>query len=340
MNENLDPTGKTLTPAEQEIERVLRPTEFLEFAGQEDIIENLKVFVKAARQRNESLDHVLLHGPPGLGKTTLAHVIANELEVNIRVTSGPVLDKPGDLAGLLTNLDEHDVLFIDEIHRLTPVIEEYLYSAMEDFKIDIMIETGPNARSIQIKLNPFTLIGATTRSGLLTAPLRSRFGINSRLSYYPAEVLEKIIRRSADILQVPIDQEASVEIARRSRGTPRISNLLLRRVRDFAQIKGDGTINLEISRYALGAMNVDTFGLDEMDNKILATIIDKFKGGPVGLTTIATAVSEDAGTIEEVYEPFLIQEGFLMRTPRGREATERAYKHLGRFNPGGQEKLF
>ena len=340
MNENLDPTGKTLTPAEQEIERVLRPTEFLEFAGQEDIIENLKVFVKAARQRNESLDHVLLHGPPGLGKTTLAHVIANELEVNIRVTSGPVLDKPGDLAGLLTNLDEHDVLFIDEIHRLNRVIEEYLYSAMEDFKIDIMIETGPNARSIQIKLNPFTLIGATTRSGLLTAPLRSRFGINSRLSYYPAEVLEKIIRRSADILQVPIDQEASVEIARRSRGTPRISNLLLRRVRDFAQIKGDGTINLEISRYALGAMNVDTFGLDEMDNKILATIIDKFKGGPVGLTTIATAVSEDAGTIEEVYEPFLIQEGFLMRTPRGREATERAYKHLGRFNPGGQEKLF
>ncbi|MFH1296834.1 MAG: Holliday junction branch migration DNA helicase RuvB [Bacteroidota bacterium] len=340
MNENLDPTGKTLTPAEQEIERVLRPTEFLEFAGQEDIIENLKVFVKAARQRNESLDHVLLHGPPGLGKTTLAHVIANELEVNIRVTSGPVLDKPGDLAGLLTNLDEHDVLFIDEIHRLAPVIEEYLYSAMEDFKIDIMIETGPNARSIQIKLNPFTLIGATTRSGLLTAPLRSRFGINSRLSYYPADVLEKILCRSAEILQVPIDQDASVEIARRSRGTPRIANLLLRRVRDFAQIKGDGTINLEISRYALGAMNVDIYGLDEMDNKILATIIDKFKGGPVGLTTIATAVSEDAGTIEEVYEPFLIQEGFLMRTPRGREATERAYKHLGRLNPGNQGSLF
>ena len=267
-------------------------------------------------------------------------MIAHELEVNIRVTSGPVLDKPGDLAGLLTNLDEHDVLFIDEIHRLSPVIEEYLYSAMEDYKIDIMIETGPNARSIQIKLNPFTLIGATTRSGLLTAPLRSRFGINSRLSYYPAEVLEKILRRSAEILHVPIDKKASAEIARRSRGTPRIANLLLRRVRDFAQIKGDGTINLEISRYALGAMNVDIYGLDEMDNKILATIIDKFKGGPVGLTTIATAVSEDAGTIEEVYEPFLIQEGFLVRTPRGREATERAYKHLGRFNPGNQGNLF
>lgn len=340
MNENLDPTGKSFTDADQEIERVLRPTEFLEFSGQEDIIENLKVFVKAARQRNESLDHVLLHGPPGLGKTTLAHVIAHELQVNIRVTSGPVLDKPGDLAGLLTNLDEHDVLFIDEIHRLSPVIEEYLYSAMEDYKIDIMIETGPNARSIQIKLNPFTLIGATTRSGLLTAPLRSRFGINSRLSYYPAKVLEKILHRSAEILKVPINKEAASEIARRSRGTPRIANLLLRRVRDFAQIKGDGTINLEISRYALGAMNVDIYGLDEMDNKILATIIDKFKGGPVGLTTIATAVSEDAGTIEEVYEPFLIQEGFLVRTPRGREATERAYKHLGRFNPGSQEKLF
>lgn len=340
MNENLDPTGKSFTDAEQEIERVLRPTEFLEFSGQEDIIENLKIFVKAARQRNESLDHVLLHGPPGLGKTTLAHVIAHELEVNIRVTSGPVLDKPGDLAGLLTNLDEHDVLFIDEIHRLSPVIEEYLYSAMEDYKIDIMIETGPNARTIQIKLNPFTLIGATTRSGLLTAPLRSRFGITARLSYYPASVLEIILLRSAEILQVPIDRKASAEIARRSRGTPRIANLLLRRVRDFAQIKGDGTIDLEISRYALGAMNVDIYGLDEMDNKILATIIDKFKGGPVGLTTIATSVSEDAGTIEEVYEPFLIQEGFLVRTPRGREATERAYKHLGRFNPGNQGSLF
>ncbi|MBC8314927.1 MAG: Holliday junction branch migration DNA helicase RuvB [Bacteroidales bacterium] len=340
MNENLDPTGKTLTPAEQEIEQVLRPSGFHDFAGQEDIIENLKVFVKAARQRNESLDHVLLHGPPGLGKTTLAHVISNELEVSIRVTSGPVLDKPGDLAGLLTNLDEHDVLFIDEIHRLTPVIEEYLYSAMEDFKIDIMIETGPNARSVQIKLNPFTLIGATTRSGLLTAPLRSRFGINSRLSYYPANILERILGRSSGILHVPVDKDAAAEIAKRSRGTPRIANLLLRRVRDFAQIKGDGNIDLKISRFALEAMNVDICGLDEMDNKILATIIDKFKGGPVGLTTIATAVSEDAGTIEEVYEPFLIQEGFLVRTPRGREVTERAYKHLGRFNPGGTGKLF
>ncbi len=340
MNENLDPTGITFSDADQEIEQVLRPIEFLEFSGQEDIIENLKVFVKAARQRNESLDHVLLHGPPGLGKTTLAHVIAHELKVNIRVTSGPVLDKPGDLAGLLTNLDEHDVLFIDEIHRLSPVIEEYLYSAMEDYKIDIMIETGPNARSIQIKLNPFTLIGATTRSGLLTAPLRSRFGINSRLSYYPAEIIEKILRRSAEILKVSIDKKASAEIARRSRGTPRIANLLLRRVRDFAQIKGDGIINLKISQYALSAMNVDIYGLDEMDNKILATIIDKFKGGPVGLTTIATAVSEDAGTIEEVYEPFLIQEGFLVRTPRGREATERAYRHLGRLSPGNQGNLF
>jgi len=341
INENLDPTGKSLTPAEQEIEKVLRPAEFHDFAGQEDIIENLRIFVQAARQRNEPLDHVLLHGPPGLGKTTLAHVITHELGVNIRVTSGPVLDKPGDLAGLLTNLEEHDVLFIDEIHRLTPVIEEYLYSAMEDFKIDIMIETGPNARSIQIKLNPFTLIGATTRSGLLTAPLRSRFGINARLSYYPAPVLERIIRRSAGILRVPIETEAALEISRRSRGTPRIANLLLRRVRDFAQIKGNGNIDLDISRFALGALNVDTYGLDEMDNKILMTIIDKFKGGPVGLTTIATAVSEDPGTIEEVYEPFLIQEGFLIRTPRGREVTERAYRHLNRFPAGGgQERLF
>lgn len=340
MNEHLDPTGKNLTPAEQEIEKVLRPTEFLDFAGQEDIVENLKVFVKAARQRNEPLDHVLLHGPPGLGKTTLAYVIAHELQVNIRVTSGPVLDKPGDLAGLLTNLETHDVLFIDEIHRLSPVIEEYLYSAMEDYKIDIMIETGPNARSIQLKLNPFTLIGATTRSGLLTAPLRSRFGINSRLSYYPAAILEKILRRSSEILKVPIQPEAAVEIAKRSRGTPRIANLLLRRVRDFAQIKGDGNIDLKISRFALSAMNVDIYGLDEMDNKILATIIDKFKGGPVGISTIATAVSEDTGTIEEVYEPFLIQEGFLVRTPRGREATERAYRHLRRFKPGNQGQLF
>jgi len=340
MNENLDSTGQQLTPVEIEIEKVLRPTGFVEFSGQEAIVENLKIFVKAARQRQESLDHVLLHGPPGLGKTTLAHIIANELEVNIRVTSGPVLDKPGDLAGLLTNLEPHDVLFIDEIHRLSPVVEEYLYSAMEDFKIDIMIETGPNARSIQIKLNPFTLIGATTRSGLLTAPLRSRFGINSRLNYYMAETIEHIIRRSAEILKVPIEKQASAEIARRSRGTPRIANLLLRRVRDFAQIKGDGKIDLKISQYALTALNVDKNGLDEMDNKILTTIIDKFKGGPVGITTIATAVSEDSGTIEEVYEPFLIQEGYIMRTPRGREVTELAYRHLGKVKPGDQPKLF
>jgi Holliday junction DNA helicase RuvB len=340
MNENLDPTGEKLSTAEKEIEKVLRPSEFGEFSGQEAIVSNLKIFVKAARQREESLDHVLLHGPPGLGKTTLANIIANELNVNIRVTSGPVLDKPGDLAGLLTGLEPKDVLFIDEIHRLSPVVEEYLYSAMEDFKIDIMIETGPNARSIQIKLNPFTLIGATTRSGLLTAPLRSRFGINSRLNYYQSETLERIIRRSAEILRVPIDDDAAAEIARRSRGTPRIANLLLRRVRDFAQIKGNGKIDLKISQYGLGALNVDKHGLDEMDNKILTTIIDKFKGGPVGITTIATAVSEDPGTIEEVYEPFLIQEGYLMRTPRGREVTELAYRHLGKVKTGGQPKLF
>jgi Holliday junction DNA helicase RuvB len=340
MNENLDPTGTRFTPAEKEIEKVLRPSEFVDFAGQENIIENLKVFVQAARQRMEPLDHVLLHGPPGLGKTTLSYIIANELNVNIKISSGPVLDKPGDLAGLLTSLEENDVLFIDEIHRLSPVVEEYLYSAMEDFKIDIMIETGPNARSIQIKLNPFTLIGATTRSGLLTAPLRSRFGINSRLNYYTAEVLERIIFRSADILKVMIEKNAAKEISRRSRGTPRIANLLLRRVRDFAQIKGTGKIDLPISQYALNALNVDKHGLDEMDNKILSTIIDKFKGGPVGLNTIATAVSEDPGTIEEVYEPFLIQEGYIMRTPRGREATEAAYKHLGKLKPGEQPALF
>jgi len=340
MNENLDPTGTRFTPAEKEIEKVLRPSEFIDFAGQENIIENLKIFVQAARQRMEPLDHVLLHGPPGLGKTTLSYIIANELNVNIKISSGPVLDKPGDLAGLLTSLEENDVLFIDEIHRLSPVVEEYLYSAMEDFKIDIMIETGPNARSIQIKLNPFTLIGATTRSGLLTAPLRSRFGINSRLNYYTAEVLEKIIFRSADILKVMIEKNAATEISRRSRGTPRIANLLLRRVRDFAQIKGTGKIDLAISQYALNALNVDKHGLDEMDNKILLTIIDKFKGGPVGLNTIATAVSEDPGTIEEVYEPFLIQEGYIMRTPRGREATEGAYKHLGKIKPGEQPALF
>jgi Holliday junction DNA helicase RuvB len=340
MNDNLDPTGNQFSSVEKEIEKVLRPTEFIDFSGQENIIENLKIFVQAAKQRKEPLDHVLLHGPPGLGKTTLSYIIANELGVNIRVSSGPVLDKPGDLAGILTNLEENDVLFIDEIHRLSPVVEEYLYSAMEDFKIDIMIETGPNARSIQIKLNPFTLIGATTRSGLLTAPLRSRFGINSRLNYYTAKTLERIILRSSDILKVPISPEATAEIARRSRGTPRIANLLLRRVRDFAQIKGDGKIDLKISQYALTALNVDKHGLDEMDNKILLTIIDKFKGGPVGLNTISTAVSEDPGTIEEVYEPFLIQEGYLMRTPRGREATEAAYKHLGKIKSGPQSELF
>ncbi len=340
MNENLDPTGITLNQAEKEIERTLRPGDFTEFSGQDTIVENLRIFVKAARLRGEALDHVLLHGPPGLGKTTLAHIIANELAVNIRVTSGPVLDKPGDLAGLLTGLEPNDVLFIDEIHRLSPIVEEYLYSAMEDYKIDIMLETGPNARSIQIKLNPFTLVGATTRSGLLTAPLRSRFGINSRLNYYSAHVLDHIINRSAGILGVPIDREATAEIARRSRGTPRIANLLLRRVRDFAQIKGDGKIDMKISQYALGALNVDKNGLDEMDNKILGTIIEKFRGGPVGLGTIATAVSEDAGTIEEVYEPFLIQEGYLMRTPRGREVTEHAYRHLGKIRPGDQPMLF
>ncbi len=340
MNENLDPTGKMLNPADKEIEKALRPGVFIEFSGQEAIVENLKVFVQAAKLRSEALDHVLLHGPPGLGKTTLAHIIANELNVNMRVTSGPVLDKPGDLAGLLTGLETNDVLFIDEIHRLSPVVEEYLYSAMEDYKIDIMLESGPNARSIQIKLNPFTLVGATTRSGLLTAPLRSRFGINSRLNYYKAGTLDQIIKRSAEILGVPIDNAATAEIARRSRGTPRIANMLLRRVRDFAQIKGNGNIDMKISQYALAALNVDKNGLDEMDNKILVTIIDKFKGGPVGLGTIATAVSEDSGTIEEVYEPFLIQEGYLMRTPRGREATELAYKHLGRLKAGSQELLF
>ena len=340
MNENLDASGEHLTNTELEIEKVLRPIVFEDFAGQKNVVDNLKVFVEAAKQRDESLDHVLLHGPPGLGKTTLSYIISNELGVNIKVSSGPVLDKPGDLAGLLTNLEENDVLFIDEIHRLSPVVEEYLYSAMEDYKIDIMIETGPNARSVQITLNPFTLIGATTRSGLLTAPLRSRFGINSRLSYYDSNTLKHIVKRSAKILKVQINEDAASEIARRSRGTPRIANLLLRRIRDFAQIKGDGKIDMDISMYGLSALFVDKNGLDEMDNKILSTIIEKFKGGPVGLTTIATAVAEDAGTIEEVYEPFLIQEGYLMRTPRGREATDLAYKHLGKYKMKDQEKLF
>ena len=341
MNENLDPSANRMSSADKEFERAIRPAAFQDFQGQQQVLENLMVFVHAAKARGEALDHVLLHGPPGLGKTTLSHIIGNEMGVNVRCTSGPVIDKPGDLAGLLTNLEPHDVLFIDEIHRLSPVVEEYLYSAMEDYKIDIMIDSGPSARSVQISLNPFTLVGATTRSGLLTAPLRSRFGINLRLQYYDAETLSKIITRSASILEIPIHENASYEIASRSRGTPRIANLLLRRVRDFAQIKGDGTITLPITQIALKALNVDQHGLDEMDNRILSTIIDKFKGGPVGLTTIATAVSDDPGTIEEVYEPFLIQEGYLMRTPRGREATDLAYTHLGksRLNPS-QPELF
>ena len=340
MNENLDPSTNNLSSEEHDIERALRPLSFDDFSGQDQILDNLKIFVEASNRRGDALDHTLFHGPPGLGKTTLAHIIANELSVGIKVTSGPVLDKPGDLAGLLTNLEERDVLFIDEIHRLSPIVEEYLYSAMEDYKIDIMIESGPNARTVQINLVPFTLVGATTRSGLLTAPMRARFGISSRLQYYDSQLLSTIVQRSAKILKVPTSMEAAIEIAGRSRGTPRIANALLRRVRDFAQIKGNGNIDIKIAKYSLKALNVDAHGLDEMDNKILTTIIDKFKGGPVGITTLSTAVSESSETIEEVYEPFLIQEGFIMRTPRGREVTDLAYKHLGRIKQNTQGGLF
>ncbi len=340
-HEDLDLRKEQEDPSDREFEQMLRPSGFQDFTGQMDALENLKVFVEATRKREESLDHTLLHGPPGLGKTTLAHIIANEMGVNIKISSGPVLDKPGDLAGLLTDLERNDVLFIDEIHRLSSMVEEFLYSAMEDYKIDIMIDSGPNARSVQIALEPFTLIGATTRSGLLTAPLRARFGINTRLAYYDTDTLASIVLRSAGILEVPIDNDAASEIASRSRGTPRVANALLRRVRDFAQIKGNGSIELDITRKALEALNVDDRGLDEMDNRILSTLIDKFHGGPVGLNTVATAVGEQAGTLEEVYEPYLIQEGFLMRTPRGRQATRYAYEHLGRtFQGGSQDELF
>ena len=336
--ESFDYRKEASTSSENDYDKVLRPKKLTDFAGQSQVVDNLEVFVQAATQRGEPLDHVLLHGPPGLGKTTLANIIANELGVGFKVTSGPVLDKPGDLAGLLTNLDRGDVLFIDEIHRLSPVVEEYLYSAMEDYVIDILIDSGPNARTVQITLNPFTLIGATTRSGLLTSPLRARFGINARLQYYDSKTLTSIVERSSDLLNIKINEDAAYSIASRSRGTPRIANALLRRVRDFAQIKGNGSIDLNITNYALDALNVDAYGLDEMDNRILMAIIDKFKGGPVGLTTIATAIGENAGTLEEVYEPFLIQEGFLIRTQRGRKTTEKAYKHLGKdlgFIQGG-----
>ncbi len=340
MNPNLNPSDEDFTPEEKQVEKALRPKELDDFSGQPKIVENLKVFIQAAKMRSEALDHVLLHGPPGLGKTTLSHIISNELNASMKMTSGPVLEKPGDLAGLLTNLDEGDVLFIDEIHRLNTVVEEYLYSAMEDYRIDIMIDSGPNARSIQIALEPFTLVGATTRMGLLTAPMRARFGITCHLDYYDVATLNNIIKRSAGILKIPITEEGANEIARRSRGTPRIANALLRRIRDFAQVKGDGTIGIDIAKYGLEALNVDGSGLDEMDNKILDTIIHKFKGGPVGLTTIGTAVGEEAGTIEEVHEPFLIMEGFLQRTPRGRIATEKAYIHLGVVPPGRAGTLF
>ena len=340
MEIDLDIRSESYSDNDKELDVKLRPLQFKDFSGQKQIVENLEIFVKAAKMRGESLDHVLLHGPPGLGKTTLSNIISNEMGVGLKVTSGPVLDKPGDLAGLLTNIDTNDVLFIDEIHRLSPIVEEYLYSAMEDFRIDIMIDKGPSARSVQLELNPFTLIGATTRSGLLTAPLRARFGINAHLEYYDAEILTGIVKRSARILEVKIDDNAAYEIAIRSRGTPRIVNSLLRRVRDFAQVKGNGSIDMEITKHALKALNIDEYGLDEMDNRILLCIIDKFKGGPVGISTIATAVGEDSGTIEEVYEPFLIKEGFIKRTPRGREATDLAYKHLGRIKYGDTLTLF
>ena len=340
MEENFDIRSQQYDKRERDFENALRPLQFSDFSGQDKVVDNLQVFVKAARLRGEPLDHTLLHGPPGLGKTTLSNIIANELGVGFKVTSGPVLDKPGDLAGLLTSLEPNDVLFIDEIHRLSPLVEDYLYSAMEDYRIDIMIDKGPSARSIQLELNPFTLVGATTRSGLLTAPLRARFGINLHLEYYDDDIIRRIILRSARILHVPCDEEAAAEIASRSRGTPRIANALLRRVRDFAQVKGSGRIDTEIARFALEALNIDRYGLDEIDNKILGTIIDKFGGGPVGLTTIATALGEDPGTLEEVYEPFLIKEGFIKRTPRGREVTDLAYKHLGRNRYQAGRTLF